>query len=119
MIERKCRIILKLSNWNDIIGQCRTNKYGANSHKQKEMKDISWFIKDLPPIDKYPIEITFKWHIKNSRSDLDNKSCKSILDCMQNLGILENDNVKHITAIHHYAVIDKEEYVEIEIKEVE
>jgi Holliday junction resolvase RusA-like endonuclease len=110
--------MLKLSNWNDIISQCRTNKYSANNHKQKEMRDISWFIKKIPPIKKYPIEITFKWHIKNSRADLDNKSCKSILDCMQNLGILENDNAKHINAIHHYAILDTEEYIEMEINEI-
>lgn len=114
----KCNIMLKLSNWNDTINLCRTNKYGANSHKKQEMKDISWFIRQIPPIKKYPIEITFKWHIKNSRADLDNKSVKSILDCMQNLGILENDNIKHITAIHHYAVLDKEEYVEMEVNEI-
>lgn len=107
--------MLKLSNWNDIINQNRVNKYLANSHKQDEMKDISWFIRKIPKIEKYPIELAFKWHIRNVRSDLDNKSVKSILDCMQNLGILENDNVKHITKITHEAVIDKTEYVEMEI----
>ena len=117
MIERKCKIMLKLDNWNDTIGRCRTNKYGANSHKQHEMKDISWFVKDLPPIDKYPVEITFKWHIKNSRADLDNKSCKAILDCLQNLGILENDNIKHINKITHEAIKDDIEYVEMEVKD--
>ena len=115
----KCNIILKLMNWNEIIGQCRTNKYSANSHKQREMKDISWFIRKIPPIKKYPIEIVFKWHIKNIRSDLDNKSVKSILDCMQKLGILENDNIKHITKITYEAIPDKIDYVEMEIKEVE
>lgn len=113
----KVIIPLKLSNWNDIISQCRANKYYANTHKQREMKDISWFIRQIPPIKKYPIEIVFKWHIKNTRSDLDNKSVKSILDCMQNLGILENDNIGHIKAIHHYAIKDTTEYVEMEIME--
>lgn len=111
----KVTIPLKLFNWNDIIGQCRANKYYANTHKQREMKDISWFIRNIPPITKYPIKMVFTWHIKNSRSDLDNKSVKSILDCMQNLGILENDNIKHITEITHKAVKDNEEFVEMEI----
>lgn len=115
----KYNIMLKLDNWNDTIGRCRTNKYLANSHKQQEMRDISWFVRKIPPIEKYPIELIFRWHIKNPRSDLDNKSVKSILDCMQNLGILENDNIKHINKITHIAVIDKLEYVEMEIKEVE
>lgn len=113
----KIKIPLKLFNWNDIINQNRINKYSANSHKQQEMKDISWFIRKIPPIKKYPIELTFTWHIKNPRADIDNKSIKSILDSMQNLGILENDNIKHINAIHYYAIIDTEEYVEMEIKE--
>jgi len=111
----KIVIPLKLNNWNDIISQCRANKYSANSHKQAEMKDISWFIRKIPKIEKYPVEMTFIWHIKNPRSDLDNKSVKSILDCMQNLGILKNDNIKHIKKITHIAVIDKTEYIEMEI----
>lgn len=111
----KVTIPLKLANWNDIISQCRTNKYYANTHKKAEMKDISWFVRNIPPITKYPIKMVFTWHIKNSRSDLDNKSVKAILDCMQNLGILENDNIKHITAITHKAVKDSEEFVEMEI----
>ena len=111
----KYNIMLKLDNWNEIINNNRVNKYLANNHKQKEMKDISWFVRKIPPIKKYPIEIIFKWHIKNSRSDLDNKSVKSILDCMQNLGILENDNIKHINKITHIAIKDDIEYVEMEI----
>ena len=112
----KIVIPMKLDNWNDIISQCRTNKYGANSHKKAEMKDISWFVRQMPKIEKYPVQIVFKWHIKNIRADLDNKSVKSILDCMQNLGILENDNIKHINKITYIAVKDENEYVEMEIE---
>lgn len=111
----KVKIPLKLSNWNEIINQNRTNKYIGASHKKQEMKDISWFIRKIPPIKEYPIKIEFTWHIKNIKSDLDNKSVKSILDCMQNLGILENDNIAHINEIRHIAVKDTEEYVEMEV----
>ena len=38
---------------------------------------------------------------------------------MQNLGILENDNIKHINKITHIAIKDDIEYVELEIKESE
>ena len=115
----KGSIMTKLQNWNQIIGQNRTNKYGANSYKQKEMQEISLYLKDLEPIKEYPIEIIFTWHIKNVNSDLDNKSTKAILDQMQKQGILENDNIKHIRKITHIAVKDKEEYVEFEIKKME
>lgn len=112
----KVVIPMKLDNWNDTIKRCRANKYGANSHKKAEMKDISWFVRQIPRINKYPVKMAFKWHIKNSGSDLDNKSIKSILDCMQNLGILENDNIKHINQITHTAVKDTEDFVEMEIE---
>lgn len=75
------------------------------------------FLKRIPKIDKYPVKMTFRWHIKNVRSDLDNKSVKSILDAMQKLGILENDNINHIREIHYIAIPDKEDYVEIEVEE--
>jgi Holliday junction resolvase RusA-like endonuclease len=110
-------IPIKLENWNDIIDNCRGNKYRANSHKKQEMRDISYFIRKIPKIEKYPVRMDFRWHIKNVRSDLDNKSVKSILDCMQKLGILENDNIKHISEIRYIAIPDKEDYVEIEVEE--
>lgn len=113
----KCKIDLKLNNWNDIIKHSRANKYYANTIKKQEMKDISYFIARIPPIKKYPIKIIFTWHIKNTASDLDNKSVKSILDCMQNLGIIENDNINHINEIIYKTVKDKTDFVEMEIIE--
>ena len=110
---------MKLLNWNQIIGQNRRNKYGANTHKQKEMQEIGGYLKSIKPITEYPIQMIFTWHIKNVNSDLDNKSVKNILDQMQKEGILENDNIKHIQKITHIAVKDKDEYVELEIKKME
>lgn len=110
------RIPLKLSNWNDIINANRINKFVGAKLKKKEMGDISYFIRDMPKIEKYPIKITFIWHITNTRMDLDNKCVKAILDCMQNLGKIENDNIAHINEIRHIATKDKTEYIEIEIE---
>lgn len=109
-------IPLKLDNWNDTIKYCRSNKYYANTHKKREMADISMFLNKIPKIEKYPVEMVFKWHIKRN-CDLDNKSVKSILDEMQILGILENDDIRHIAKITYIAIKDKEDYVEVEIKE--
>ena len=81
------------------------------------MRDISYFIYKIPKVKKYPVKMVFTWHIKNMGSDLDNKSIKSILDEMQALGIIENDNAKHINEIVYKAVQDKEDYVELEIIE--
>ena len=111
----KIVIPLKLNNWNDIINANRINKYVGASQKKKEMRDIGFFIRNMIPITKYPIKISFTWHVTNQRKDLDNMSIKAILDCMQELGILENDNIKHINQITHIAVKDTTEYVEMEI----
>ena len=113
----KIVIPLKLSNWNDIINANRINKYVGASQKKKEMQDIGYFIRNMKPITKYPIKITFTWHVSNLRKDIDNMSVKSILDCMQELGKLENDNIKHINSICHYAVKDKIDFVEMEIED--
>ena len=112
----KIVIPMKLDNWNDTINRCRKNKYGANSHKKAEMRAISSYIYKISKIEKYPVKIVFKWHIKSVISDLDNKSCKSILDCMQKLGKLENDNIKYINEIQYIAIKDKSDYVEMEIE---
>lgn len=37
---------------------------------------------------------------------------------MQEMGILENDNIKHITEINHKAIKDTKDYLVMEIKEV-
>lgn len=82
------------------------------------MQQIAYFIKRMKKIDKYPVKISCRWHISNSNADLDNKSLKSILDAMQIMGILENDNIKHITEINYKAIKDKTDYVEIEVEEI-
>ena len=112
----KFTIRKKLDNWNNIIGHNRANRFYANKKKQDEMDEIEKFI-DIKPIKKYPIKMVFKWHIKSKVSDLDNKSVKSILDEMQKMGILENDNIKYINEIHHIAIPDTEDYVDVEIEE--
>jgi len=108
----------KLDNWNDTIAHCRRNKFSANTRKKKEMAIVGRFLFGMKPIKKYPIKLDCTWHVANMNSDLDNKSLKAVLDEMQALGILENDNCKHITEINHKVVKDTEDYLVLEIKEV-
>ena len=115
----RIEIDYKLESWNDIIKDCRSNKYFSNGKKKKEMDIISYKLKTLPKITKYPIKINCEWHIKNSNSDLDNKSIKSTLDCLQRLEILENDNCNHINEINYKYVKDERDYLILEIKENE
>lgn len=113
----KIIIDYKLNNWNETINKCRTNKYSANTSKQKEMAIISHFLIGVKPIKKYPIKINCIWHVTNIGSDLDNKSLKSVLDALQLKGILENDNINHINEINHKAIKDTKDYLELEIEE--
>ena len=112
----KVIIPMKLMNLNTTINYGRGNRYSANSQKKAEMKAISYYLNKIPKITKYPVRIDFRWHIKSANSDLDNCIEKNILDCLQNIGKLENDNIKHINEIHHYAIHDTIDYVEMEIE---
>lgn len=111
----KIIIDYKLKNWNDTINECRNNKYGASISKKREMKIIRNFLIGIPKIEKYPIKLECIWHVTNLGSDLDNKSIKSVLDEMQNIGIIENDNCKHINEIIYRVEKDKKDYLEISI----
>ena len=111
----KFLIDMKLDNWNTIINRNRYNRFSANKYKRAEMTEISKFLTEIPKITKYPIKMVFKWHVKRLNCDLDNKSIKSLLDCMQHVGILENDDIKHINQITHIAIKDEKEFVEVEI----
>lgn len=105
----------KFSNWNEIISANRANKFLGATLKKREMETAMCFLEDVPNIDNYPITINCIWHCKNMNQDLDNKSLKPILDGMQKMGILENDNIKHIECITHRAVKSDKDYLEMEI----
>lgn len=105
----------KFSNWNEVININRMNRFAGASLKKKEMEIARMFLQDKPKILHYPITINCTWYVKNLNSDLDNKCIKPILDVMQEMGILENDNIKHIEAINHKAVKADKDYLEMEI----
>lgn len=114
----KVKIDYKLDSWNETININRMNRFAAASKKKKEMSIVELYIRDMEKIEKYPIKLNCIWHVKNINSDLDNKSLKSVLDAMQEVGILENDNIKHIPIINHMAIKDTKDYLEIEIEEI-
>ena len=111
----KIKIDYKLDNWNDIINHNRSSKYTGATKKKKEMQIIKYFLVGIPKIEKYPIKLECTWHVNNLGSDLDNKSIKSVLDAMQEMGILENDNINHINEITYKSIKDKKDYLEVEI----
>ena len=61
----------------------------------------------------------FTWHVKDKRTDADNIvfAKKFILDGFVKAGIIEDDSMKYIIGFIDDIVIDKNEYVEIEVVE--
>lgn len=114
----KIIIDYKLDNWNNVISYNRVDKYVGAREKKREMNIIKLFLLNTPKIEKYPIKINCIWHTTNLGSDLDNKCIKAVLDQMQEMGILKNDNCKHITEINYKVQKDLKDYLEMEIEEV-
>lgn len=73
----------------------------------------------IPKITKFPIELTFYWHMKSKTADLDGRLPKNIIDGLVRSKRIPDDNVKYIQCINHKYIEDKKDYVEIEIKEME
>ena len=105
-------------NWNDYINAERTNKYKANNLKQQEKRFVGVCCKNKKYDGSYPVEIIFKPHYSAMRQDLDNFRYKGILDGLVAIGVLKNDNLKHIQRIVIEPVFDNEKCVEIEIREL-
>ena len=107
----------KFESLNNYINKCRTNVYMANSIKQKETNLSALAFSRIPKITNYPIELEFKWHIKSKVADLDGRLAKNIIDGLVKSKRIIDDNVKYIQKITHIYVEDKEDYVEVGIRE--
>lgn len=103
----------KFENLNDIICNSRANVYKANNIKKKEMSYVASKIKNLKPIEEYPVKITAIWHVKDKRRDLDNMVLKNVLDAFVKEGILKNDSLKYINEIDYKAVVDNDIFLEL------
>ena len=108
----------KFSSLNNYINECRTNYYVANKTKQQETMLSALAFSKIPPIKKFPIELTFYWHIKTKTSDLDGRLPKNIIDGLVRSKRIPDDNVKYITRIVHEYVSDDKDYVEVCINEI-
>ena len=116
--HEKVVIEYKFESINDYVNECRTNYHIANATKQKETTLAALAFSKIPKIEKYPIELTFKWHIKNKQSDLDGRLPKNIIDGLVRSKRIEDDNVKYIQKITHEYISDDKDYVEVEIEEM-
>ena len=108
----------KFRSLNQYINECRTNYHIANKTKQQETMLSALAFARIPKIDKYPIELIFKWHMKSKIADLDGRIPKNIIDGLVKAKKIPDDNVKYIQKITHEYVADDKDYVEVEIKEM-
>lgn len=95
-------------NWNKYIDAERTNKYIANSIKQKEKQVVKLLCRNMKPIEKYPVTIIVTKYVKNRNTDVDNIRIKGLIDGLVEMGILENDNLNYIKKVILQAEVSKE-----------
>ena len=104
-------------NWNEYVNAERSNKFKASAIKKQDKEIVQWHCINKKYVEGYPCELILRPHYKNMRQDLDNFRYKGILDGLVCAGVIENDNLVHIRKITIEPIFDKEECIEIEIKE--
>lgn len=114
----KVVIDYKFDSINEYINKCRTNVYIANKTKQQETMLSAIEFSKIPKIERYPIELIFKWHMKSKIADLDGRLPKNIIDGLVKSKRIPDDNVKYIQRITHEYVGDTKDYVEVEIRSI-
>lgn len=117
-------IPLRLTSLNEYINAERTNRYAAAGIKKKNQRDIEVFLRSA--VNRGELHhhdcasLTMTWTVPNKRRDLDNIAfaTKFIQDALVEIGVFDDDNLDHITQLHHYAVIEKGEFsLKLTIKE--
>lgn len=102
MLEIHIKHDLKDFNLNQMINDARTNKYGSASKKKKLMDVLHGKIKDqVQGLLDGKYHVAAKWLVPTLNRDLDNLMLKAVFDCMQENGMLKNDNLNHIASISH------------------
>lgn len=112
----KVTLNYKFDSVNNYVNKCRTNYYLANEVKQKETMFSALAFSRIKKIEKFPIEIKFKWHMKSKTADLDGRIPKNIIDGLVRSKRIPDDNVKYIQKITHEYIGDTKDYVEVEIR---
>lgn len=114
----KIFIPYKVINWNEYINTERTNRYAANSIKQTDKKIVRDAVKNEVYHGGYPCQMTFRYHFKDRRYDLDNVRLKGIIDGLVSCGVIKNDNLRYIQRIVIEPIFSQDEGMEIEIEKL-
>lgn len=101
----------RLDGLNEYTKANRGNKYGANTLKKRNQKEVlqGVYRAKLKPIDKYPLKVKIAWYEPNLRRDIDNVTfaTKFILDALVQGGYIVDDSQKYINDISHKVLVDK------------
>lgn len=119
-MTKRIVIPVELPSLNEYVTAERSNRFAASAMKKRFTHICSVYtraaINEGVTFD-WPCELKFVWYMPSRRKDPDNVAFakKFVLDGFQQCGFLENDNIKHITALHDEFRIDKADpRVEIE-----
>lgn len=68
-----------------------------------------------------PVILKFEWHEKTKRRDADNiaSAKKFILDALVKNGVLKDDSRKYVKGFYDLIIDDKEDFVKVELIEIE
>lgn len=118
----KFEIHRRLPSLNDYIAKCNRNRYAGNKFKRDIQDEISWEINAQlkgVKIDK-PVVIYITWIEENKRRDVDNvySATKYIQDSLVEMGVLKNDNSKHVVDVKNSIKYSKESKVIVELEEL-
>ena len=104
----------ELMDLNKFINLQRGNRYGGAKAKKDQTNLCTMYIKraindGLDISDMLPVDIEFKWFVRNRRKDKDNIvfAKKFILDAMQSSGLIENDGWSEIGDFSDKIRLDK------------
>ena len=105
---------------NAYLNAERSNKYIAAKIKKDETQVAYLSLLGKPKIDcEFPVRLRIIWHVKDNRIDADNKvwAKKFLMDGFVKAKIIPDDSMKYVNGFEDIIVIDKNEYVEIEVLE--
>lgn len=114
----------RLPGLNELIHENRRTPYAGAKLKRETEEFILWQLK--PQIaggycrrPSGPVILKIEWHERTRRRDLDNifSGKKFLLDALQTAGILEGDSQKHVCGLQDEFILDKEDYIRIQLIE--
>lgn len=115
---QKIVIKSKLPTLNEIIAIAKRNPFAYAKMKKDYTNLVRYSSLKLKPI-KTPAKFIIKYFLKNKRKDPDNIAVgkKFIFDGLIKAGKIKNDGWQEIAGWEEYFFVDKNERIEITIKE--